>query len=256
MVFQRPNPFPQSIYDNVAFGPRVCRHGQARRRAGPYRAGEPGRAPRCGTRSSIACAIRRSDLNPGQQQRLCIARTIAVKPEVILMDEPCSALDPVATLSVEELMRRLAERIHHCDRHAQHAAGRARLRLHRLLLAGRAGRVQRNGNACSAPPRMPLTEAYITGRRWIGETHDRRAHFERKLNELRDEILLMGSLVEEELKLALEAFDELDADKAKEVSAADSVRQPGRASTSRRSASRSSSRSSRPPAICAPSSRP
>jgi len=106
MVFQKPNPFPKSIYDNVAYGPRI--HGLAKKgaemdevvqrsltRAGLWeevrdRLGEPGNA-----------------LSGGQQQRLCIARAIAVDPEVILMDEPCSALDPIATARVEELIYEL-----------------------------------------------------------------------------------------------------------------------------------------------------
>jgi phosphate transport system ATP-binding protein len=76
------------------------------------------------------------NLNPGQQQRLCIARTIAVRPEVILMDEPCSALDPVATLNVEDLMRQLAAGVHHRHCDAQHAAGGPRLQLDWLFLVG------------------------------------------------------------------------------------------------------------------------
>ena len=108
MVFQRPNPFPKSIYDNVAYGPRI--HGLARnksdldeivvsslRKAGLFeevkdRLAEPG-----------------TGLSGGQQQRLCIARAIAVGPEVILMDEPCSALDPIATAIIEELIDELRE---------------------------------------------------------------------------------------------------------------------------------------------------
>lgn len=109
MVFQKPNPFPKSIYDNIAYGPRI--HGQARdsaeldeivetslRRAGLWeevkdRLDNPG-----------------TGLSGGQQQRLCIARAIAVNPEVILMDEPCSALDPIATARIEELIDELREK--------------------------------------------------------------------------------------------------------------------------------------------------
>ncbi len=106
MVFQRPNPFPQSIYNNVAFGPRVL---------GLAKNGNLADIVEESLRSAVLWDEVKDrlnspaqELNPGQQQRLCIARTIAVKPEVILMDEPCSALDPVATLAVEELMRQLS----------------------------------------------------------------------------------------------------------------------------------------------------
>jgi len=107
MVFQRPNPFPQSIYDNVAFGPRVLgldrRHNldelveRSLRRAALW--------------DEVKDHLNRLalELDSGQQQRLCIARVLAVEPEVILMDEPCSALDPVATLKIEELMRELEQ---------------------------------------------------------------------------------------------------------------------------------------------------
>ena len=106
MVFQKPNPFPKSIYDNVAYGPKI--HGMCKdipeldaivekslRSAGLWdeikdRLHEPG-----------------TSISGGQQQRLCIARAIATNPEVILMDEPCSALDPIATARVEELIDEL-----------------------------------------------------------------------------------------------------------------------------------------------------
>ena len=107
MVFQRPNPFPKSIYDNVAFGPRVL---------GYYEDGGLDEIVERSLRGAALWEEVHDDLDKnalslslGEQQRLCIARAIAVHPEVILMDEPCSALDPIATLKIEELMRRLKE---------------------------------------------------------------------------------------------------------------------------------------------------
>ena len=103
MVFQRPNPFPKSIYDNVAFGPRIAKLDvnldecveQALRKAALW--------------DEVKDRLKTSatQLSGGQQQRLCIARAVAAQPDVILMDEPCSALDPVATLRIEDLMQEL-----------------------------------------------------------------------------------------------------------------------------------------------------
>ncbi|MFL7791363.1 MAG: phosphate ABC transporter ATP-binding protein PstB [Anaerolineae bacterium] len=107
MVFQRPNPFPQSIYDNIAFGPRVL---------GMHKGSQLDTLVEQSLRDAalwdvVKDKLRDSalDLSAGEQQRLCIARVLAVKPEVILMDEPCSALDPAATLEIEDLMRQLRE---------------------------------------------------------------------------------------------------------------------------------------------------
>ena len=104
MVFQKPNPFPKSIYDNVAYGPRVTGM-KGDKALDDGRAGAP-LGPPCGTRSRTSSSSPALGLSGGQQQRLCIARTIAVRPEVTLMDEPCSALDPIATARIEDLIDR------------------------------------------------------------------------------------------------------------------------------------------------------
>jgi phosphate transport system ATP-binding protein len=108
MVFQRPNPFPQSVYDNMAFGPRVLGL-DARARHLDDIVEESLRG--ADLWDEVKDKLRKDALSYslGQQQRLCIARVIAVKPEVILMDEPASALDPISTLRIEDLMRQLSE---------------------------------------------------------------------------------------------------------------------------------------------------
>lgn len=162
MVFQRPNPFPQSIYDNVAFGPRVLGMDKNEPLDEIVRQSLMG----SGMWDEVRHRLKDSalELNPGQQQRLCIARAIAVKPEVILMDEPCSALDPVATLHVEELMRQLASEYtivvvtHNMQQaaRASHWTG--------FFWLGRLVEFSETGTLFSSP-QDGLTEAYITGRR-------------------------------------------------------------------------------------------
>ena len=103
MVFQKPNPFPKSIYDNVAYGPRID-GSRADKLDDDRRAG---RSAGAALWDEVKDRLKKSalGLSGGQQQRLCIARAIAVEPEVILMDEPCSALDPIATGRIEDLMQ-------------------------------------------------------------------------------------------------------------------------------------------------------
>ena len=164
MVFQKPNPFPKSIYENVAFGPKINGY-----------SGDMDRLVEDSLRRAALWDEVKDDLGKsglalsgGQQQRLCIARTIAVQPEVILMDEPASALDPVATLKIEDLMRELAEDYTIVVvTHNMQQAGRVS-DFTAFLLAGeeRTGRLVEFGPTTDifTNPADPRTEDYITGR--------------------------------------------------------------------------------------------
>jgi len=162
MVFQKPNPFPKSIYDNVAYGPRI--HGlggskadldgiveQSLRRAGLWEEAKD-RLLESGTAMS-----------GGQQQRLCIARAIAVDPEVILMDEPCSALDPIATAKIEELIDELRGKYaivivtHNMQQAARVSQKTAFFHLGTMVEYGETSTIFTN-------PVQPRTKDYITGR--------------------------------------------------------------------------------------------
>ena len=162
MVFQKPNPFPKSIYENVAYGPRI--HGLSRnkteldeivvsslRRAGLFeevkdRLQEPG-----------------TSLSGGQQQRLCIARAIATRTEVLLMDDPCSELDPIATANIEELIDELRENFtivivtHSMQQAARVSQKTAFFHLGKLIEEGRTEDIFTN-------PKSKQTQDYITGR--------------------------------------------------------------------------------------------
>ena len=162
MVFQKPNPFPKSIFDNVAYGPKI--HGLARSKADL--AGIVENALR---KAALWNEVKDrlnspgTGLSGGQQQRLCIARAIATAPEVLLMDEPCSALDPIATAQIEELIADLRQNF--CVvivTHSMHQAARisqktAFFHLGSLVEYG-------NTDQIFTAPNDPRTESYITGR--------------------------------------------------------------------------------------------
>ncbi len=139
MVFQKPNPFPKSIFENVAYGPRI--HGLAKSKTDLEEIVVKS-LTKAGLFEEVKDRLQESGtgLSGGQQQRLCIARAISVDPEVLLMDEPCSALDPIATARIETLMDELEGEFVHRHRYPFDAAGRARVAAHRLLPSRQAGR--------------------------------------------------------------------------------------------------------------------
>ena len=164
MVFQKPNPFPKSIFENVAFGPRINGY-------------------KGNMKELVELALRRAalweevkdrlkdsayELSGGQQQRLCIARALAVQPDVLLMDEPCSALDPVATMKIEDLIRELREEytIIIVTHNMQQAARVSDNTAFMMMAEDRAGELVEYGDTKEmfTNPKDEKTEAYITGR--------------------------------------------------------------------------------------------
>ena len=162
MVFQKPNPFPKSIYDNVAYGPRI--HGLA---AGSAELDEIVEISleRAGLWNEVKDRLQQpgTGLSGGQQQRLCIARAIAVSPEVILMDEPCSALDPIATARIEELIGELSSQFtivivtHSMQQAARVSQRTAYFHLGKLVEVGETEQM-------FTTPQHEMTQNYITGR--------------------------------------------------------------------------------------------
>ncbi|MFN3877828.1 phosphate ABC transporter ATP-binding protein PstB [Brevundimonas sp.] len=162
MVFQRPNPFPKSIYENVAYGPKI--HGLVSSKAEMDDVVEKA-LKRAGLWEEVADRLQSSamGLSGGQQQRLVIARAIAVNPEVILMDEPCSALDPIATARIEELIDELRERF--CIVIVTHSMAQA-ARVSQRTAFFHMGRLVETGDTedIFQNPRERRTLDYITGR--------------------------------------------------------------------------------------------
>ncbi|WP_322866702.1 phosphate ABC transporter ATP-binding protein PstB [Aquicoccus sp. G2-2] len=162
MVFQKPNPFPKSIYDNVAYGPKI--HGFARSKAELEEIVEKSlRRAALWDEVKDRMSAPGTGLSGGQQQRLCIARAIATSPEILLMDEPCSALDPIATAQIEELIDELRSQFsvvivtHSMQQAARVSQRTAFFHLGNLVEYGETGDIFTN-------PTDPRTESYITGR--------------------------------------------------------------------------------------------
>jgi phosphate transport system ATP-binding protein len=162
MVFQKPNPFPKSVFENVAYGPRI--HGLANSKAELEEIVVTS-LERAGLFEEVKDRLQDSgtSLSGGQQQRLCIARAIAVAPEIILMDEPCSALDPIATARIEELMEELTQSYtivivtHSMQQAARVSQRTAFFHLGNLVEEGPTAAIFNN-------PKERRTQDYITGR--------------------------------------------------------------------------------------------
>jgi len=161
MVFQRPNPFPKSIYDNVAYGPRL----QGIRRRSALEGIVEQSLRSAAIWDEVKDNLQKSalSLSGGQQQRLCIARALATAPKVLLMDEPCSALDPIATTKIEELIRELRDSYticivtHNMQQAARVSDWTAFFCLGKLIEYGKTNRIFTN-------PKQKQTEDYVTGR--------------------------------------------------------------------------------------------
>jgi len=167
MVFQKPNPFPKSIYENIAWGARINGF-RGKKSHMDDLVEEALRGAALWDEVKDKLQDSGLSLSGGQQQRLCIARTIAVRPDIILMDEPCSALDPISTLKIEELMKDLSDdyTIIIVTHNMQQAARVSDFTAFFTLTEDRAGILMEYGSTTElfTNPKQQVTEDYITGR--------------------------------------------------------------------------------------------
>jgi ABC-type phosphate transport system ATPase subunit len=221
MVFQKPNPFPKTIYENVAWGARINGFKAI------WMIWSKQTLIKAALWDEVKDDLRKSALalSGGQQQRLCIARALAVEPEVILMDEPCSALDPIATLKIEDLMRELSKNytIIIVTHNMQQAARASDMTAFFTMDDDRAGMMVEYGPQTKSSP-IPATSAPKTTspaasvrppkpkrKQMPRETLDRQIHH------LQDEVLLLGSMVEQAMLESVDALKRRDLETARRI---------------------------------------
>ena len=222
MVFQRPNPFPKSIFENVAYGLRV--NGVKDNEFIRHRVEETLKGAALWDEVKNKLKESAFALSGGQQQRLCIARAMAVSPSVLLMDEPASALDPISTAKVEELIHELKKEYtivivtHNMQQAARCSDHTAFMYLGELIEFS-------NTDDLFTKPAKKQTEDYITGRTVdsgvrYGQSQSYKhisGQFNAELESIRTQVMTMGGMVEQQLSDAITAMHNQDSDLAKRV---------------------------------------